>query len=350
MAILKQTLIEGALTLQGNTITLDSSSVNPIKLKNLSGELQARNSEDASFVNLRVSNLFVEGTLYEGVDAIVSNNPEIAFVNSVLTLNNDVTGAPSESSGIAIERGASTNAQLLWDEATDSWKLGLVGSLSQISVHGDNLSAFNNDLTTDDLSEGDTNKYYTDERVDDRLSTLMQNGVGLSWSYNDALNTFTPTVSLSSFSTSDLAEGSNLYFTNERVDDRVAALLSQGSNVTLTYDDVNNTLSISSVHPSVSAASSANNSNGTVIQDITLDAYGHITAIGSLDLDARYYTESEVDALLTSKANLSGASFTGNVSSTGTITASSFVGDGSALSGIESVNESSIILSHRVFA
>jgi len=47
-----------------------------------------------------------------------------------------------------------------------------------------------------------------------------------------------------SLDTGDVAEGSNLYFTNERVDDRVNALLQEGSNVTLTYNDVANTLTI----------------------------------------------------------------------------------------------------------
>ncbi|MCH8261294.1 MAG: riboflavin synthase [Planctomycetes bacterium] len=42
-------------------------------------------------------------------------------------------------------------------------------------------------------------------------------------------------------------------------------------------------------------AASVNNSNGFVIQDITLDAYGHISAMASSNLDNRYYTQSETD-------------------------------------------------------
>ena len=45
--------------------------------------------------------------------------------------------------------------------------------------------------------------------------------------------------------TDDVSEGTtNLYFTNERVDDRVDSLLTAGSNITLTYDDTANTLTI----------------------------------------------------------------------------------------------------------
>lgn len=61
------------------------------------------------------------------------------------------------------------------------------------------------------------NLYFTNERVDDRAAALIQNGTGLTWTYNDALNTLSGNVSLSAFTTDDLAEGStNLYFTQAR--------------------------------------------------------------------------------------------------------------------------------------
>ena len=47
-----------------------------------------------------------------------------------------------------------------------------------------------------------------------------------------------------SSSTSNLSEGTNLYHTNERVDDRVAALIVGGTNLTATYDDVAGTLTL----------------------------------------------------------------------------------------------------------
>ncbi|MFT7565362.1 MAG: hypothetical protein ACI8V7_000360, partial [Candidatus Paceibacteria bacterium] len=78
--------------------------------------------------------------------------------------------------------------------------------------------------TTDALSEGSANLYFTEERVDDRTSTLIQNGTGISWSYDDGAGTLTPTISLSSFTTDALTEGSsNLYWTNTRFDNRLSA-------------------------------------------------------------------------------------------------------------------------------
>lgn len=41
------------------------------------------------------------------------------------------------------------------------------------------------------------------------------------------------------------------------------------------------------------------NSLGVVVQDIGLDAYGHISSVASYDLDNRYYTESEINTKFT---------------------------------------------------
>lgn len=57
-----------------------------------------------------------------------------------------------------------------------------------------------------------------------------------------------------------------------------------------------------------SSQSSVTNTNGTVIQSIDLDTYGHITSINSLNLDDRYYTETEADNRF---VNLSGDTMTG---------------------------------------
>ncbi|QBQ74980.1 structural protein [Cyanophage S-RIM4] len=53
--------------------------------------------------------------------------------------------------------------------------------------------------------------------------------------------------SIANHSTTNLTEGTNLYFTNERVDDRVAALISAGTGISATYNDAGNILSLSAV-------------------------------------------------------------------------------------------------------
>ena len=49
-------------------------------------------------------------------------------------------------------------------------------------------------------------------------------------------------------------------------------------------------------HSVTGANTTVNNSDGTVIQDITVSAQGHVTAVGSKNLNDVYYTETEVDA------------------------------------------------------
>lgn len=78
---------------------------------------------------------------------------------------------------------------------------------------------------------------YTDEMAQDAAASLIQNGTGISWSYNDGANTLTPTVSLASFSTTNLAEGSNLYFSDERAQDAVGGIFVDSSTIDFTYND-----------------------------------------------------------------------------------------------------------------
>ena len=48
-------------------------------------------------------------------------------------------------------------------------------------------------------------------------------------------------------------------------------------------------------HNVTGANQTVNNSNGTVLQDITITAQGHVTSAGSTDLDTRYYTKTTLD-------------------------------------------------------
>jgi hypothetical protein len=126
------------------------------------------------------------------------------------------------------------------------------------------------DITVDDgadtITIASTITQYTDEQAQDAAAALIQNGTGISWAYNDGLNTLTPTITLAPFSTTDLAEGANLYFTDERVDDRVAVLMNDSASITWTYLDGLNQLfaARAALTGDVTAAA---NSNATTIAD-----------------------------------------------------------------------------------
>jgi hypothetical protein len=70
---------------------------------------------------------------------------------------------------------------------------------------------------TDALSEGTTNLYYTNERVDDRVAALIDGGTGISATYNDAGNLLSLAVDFGEINTDNLTEGStNRFFTQAR--------------------------------------------------------------------------------------------------------------------------------------
>ena len=67
-------------------------------------------------------NLTVNGT----TTTVNSNTVNIG--DNILILNSDEAGVPSQNGGIEIERGTSTNANLIWDETADVWEAGLAGA------------------------------------------------------------------------------------------------------------------------------------------------------------------------------------------------------------------------------
>jgi hypothetical protein len=148
-----------------------------------------------------------------------------------------------------IEAGAISTASLA-DTSITAAKLAGTLDLTGKTVTVATATAGDNDTTvastafvstaiasidTDNVTEGSSNLYYTTARA---RSSVSATG---SISYNSSTGVF----SFTQGDTDTISEGStNLYFTDERVDDRVNALLSAGTGITLTYNDVANTLTI----------------------------------------------------------------------------------------------------------
>ena len=211
--------------------------------------------------------------------------------------------------------------------------------------------------TSDGIVEGSNNLYYTDERVDDRVADLIVDGVGITKNYDDAgnlldiainftefdsddivegaVNTFLASRStdaipegstnlyytdartdarialqsgsnldLSNKTTTDLAEGTNLYFTDERVDDRVANLIQAGANVSLVYDDVAGTLTISATEDNLANNTTDDLAEGSNLYYTEARVDANIASKDTGDLaegSNLYYTEARVDANIASK-------------------------------------------------
>jgi hypothetical protein len=114
---------------------------------------------------------------------------------------------------------------------------GRITSASQSSFS----SSFDTQLatkTTSNLTEG-TNLYYTDERVDDRVSALLVAGSNVTLNYNDSAGTLTISATednLANNSTSDLSEGTNLYYTDARARAAIS-VTDSGGDGSLSYNN-----------------------------------------------------------------------------------------------------------------
>ena len=69
-----------------------------------------------------------------GVTTSVNSN-EVNIGDSIIVLNSDETGTPSQDGGFEIERGTSSNVSFVWDETNDYWSLG-GEELANVTIDG----------------------------------------------------------------------------------------------------------------------------------------------------------------------------------------------------------------------
>lgn len=199
-------------------------------------------------------NLTVNGTL----TSLDTTNLDIE--DNLFQLNAGLTGSPVNDSGMLINRGNQDNGIFMWDESVDKFTLGLttadgtatgnitLNSLGTLvaNIEGNvtgnvtgQVSDISNHLTSD-LTEG-SNLYFTDARADARVN--LQTGANLD---------------LSSKSTSDLSEGTNEYFTTARARSSISA------SGDLSY---NSSTGVISFTASAAPVTSVNTLTGAVVLD-----------------------------------------------------------------------------------
>lgn len=75
-------------------------------------------TSDVDFNNLTLAgNLTVNGT----TTSVNSNQVDIG--DSIITLNSDESGTPSQNGGFEVERGTADNVSFVWNESDDAWDL-----------------------------------------------------------------------------------------------------------------------------------------------------------------------------------------------------------------------------------
>ena len=72
----------------------------------------------------------------------------------------------------------------------------------------------------------------------------IHNEKGRRWIYDTTSGAWKSVINSTTIDTDTLLEGTNLFYTDERVDDRISTMLIGGNNITTVYDDAANTLTI----------------------------------------------------------------------------------------------------------
>jgi len=216
-------VIAGDLQVDGTTTTINSTTVSVDDL-NLTLASGAASASAANGAGITIDGASATFTYVSASDRWTMNKDLAADLVGNVTGNvtgsaGTVTSLSNRSVGdfpdVDITTAAPTNNQILvWDNANSKF------------IPGDSFgqSDFDSAFTakdTDDLSEGTTNLYFTNARADARIA--LQVGANLD---------------LSSKTTTDLAEGTNLYYTDARFDTRLTAKsttnLSEGTNLYFT--------------------------------------------------------------------------------------------------------------------
>lgn len=83
---------------------------------------------NSTSAGITVGGLTVNGNLTVNGTQTVINTTTLKVSDNEITLNNDVTGTPTENAGIEVERGLSTNVRIRWDETSDRWQFTNNGS------------------------------------------------------------------------------------------------------------------------------------------------------------------------------------------------------------------------------
>lgn len=111
---------DSGTTLQSFQLESGNSGV---RIKNNAGVAEIRNAADSTLADLSVRNLTVTGT------QTTVNTTELSVADNVITLNSDYVGStPTENAGFEVNRGTLTKANVLWNESSDRFMVGLSGA------------------------------------------------------------------------------------------------------------------------------------------------------------------------------------------------------------------------------
>ena len=220
-------LAGNGLTLTGNTFSINTgTTVDLSTAQTLSNKTLAAPS--VSGLYLSDSGFVVEGTANDHETTVTFTDPTadrtitfqdgtgtVAFTSDIITSTTGISEGTNlyftderaqDAVAAAIAAGTHSNITITYDDATNKFTFAAENGVA--------------DSNTDQLTEGTTNLYFTNERAEDAVGGMVTGNTetGISVTYDDTsgkLN-FAVDDQFPSKSTTNLAEGTNLYFTDAR--------------------------------------------------------------------------------------------------------------------------------------
>lgn len=247
------------------------------------------NGSNDAIIESRNGTLVIRGNLtVEGTTTTV-NTEETTFADPYITLNGDWTGPASQDVGLEINRGDDPLVRFTWDETNDRWSFEDKDIFTTGDIYGNVVFAT---ISGNILSDNGVVFFDTtgDGIIDARGGNIDDTVIGAT---TPAAGYFTTiagdgtdiTNVLTNYTTDDLVEGTtNLYFTDERVDDRVAALFNEGYGLTSNYDDALGTYLVEFDAQNIGSGVEVLDLTNTPQASFRTIAVGNITNGGNSDL------------------------------------------------------------------
>ncbi len=163
---------------------------------------------------------------------------------------------------------------------------GTYGSATQVPVVTTNTQGQVSSVTNTSIAIPSTQITDFSEAVDDRVAALVVQGTGITVTYNDPANTLTVASSITQY-------------TDEQAQDAVGTILTDSSNIDFTYNDVANTITADLTNTGIGATFYGNNSQ---VPQITFDAKGRATSATNVNISinaaqVQDFTEASQDVV-----------------------------------------------------
>jgi hypothetical protein len=268
---------------------------------------------------IEATNLTLSGDLTVNGNTTVLNTQTVTIEDNILTLNSTVTGSPTTDAGIEVERGTSTNAALNWNETTDKWEQNRGGTTTVIAV------------STDELAEGSTNKYFSNTLARGSVSVTDTGGDG-SLAYDNSTGVFTYTGPSASEVRAHFSGGTGVTITNGSI--AIGQSVGTGDSPSFLGATAGNI----TVGVATDNTIASTNTNG----NITVAPNGTGLLVVSTATDTDLVDNTRVLGLLESTTNTNGA-YTFPAQFLATITSGSGVTSASSVGGLDGYSAGSIM-------